>query len=119
MSVKVLRETHRIPALHGGDALGSFTLRLYWDTRADGRVGWVEFELFEVVGTGGAPSLDGARAVASGMVKWDGCTQFEVASVHIDELCDLENLFHGIRETRKLCAKAMAWSSDLAGEYDL
>jgi hypothetical protein len=130
-----LRETHRIPSKHGTDTIGSFTLRLYWKLWDDGRVGWVDFELFEVTSYEVAdPSkllyelrdavsshdltadLDEAGPAADGFVKWDGCTQFNVASVHVDSRKGLENLFHGIAEARRLCALAMPWS-DLHREY--
>jgi hypothetical protein len=129
------RETHRIAAKHSSDALGSFTLRLYWSPWDDGRVGWVDFELFQVVGidhpfTGklsyerrGATSsmdqvenLDEAQPAADGFVKWDGCTQFDVASVHIDNRVGLEDLLHAIAEARRLCALAMP-GTDIFLEY--
>lgn len=130
-----LQETNRIPARHSKGAIGSFTLRLYWSPLEDGRVLWVDFELFEVISldspnTGklyyerrGATSgmdmvddLDEAGPVADGFVKWDGCTQFEIAQVHVDHRKDLEDLFHGIAEARRLCAQAMP-GSDIILEY--
>lgn len=134
-----LRETHRIPALRPrrGDAaaLGSWTLRLYWKPWNDGRVGWVDFELFEVTALAGAAneleypqrgatrstdvtsSLDEAEPTAQGFLKWDGCTQFSVEPVHVDSRGDLENLFHGISEARRLAAVAMSATYDRSSEY--
>lgn len=134
-----LRETHRIPALHPrrGDAaaLGSWTLRLYWKPWDDGRVGWVDFELFEVTALAGAAneleypqrgatrstdvtsSLDEAEPTAQGFLKWDGCTQFSVEPVHVDGRGELENLFHGISEARRLAAAAMPATYDKDSEY--
>lgn len=128
-----LRDTQRIPAKHTTHPIGSFTLRLYWTPDAHGLVLLVGFELFEIVGhqaddesavcfAGGATiadmteDLDEAEPVASGFAKWDGCTQFEVAPVHVDDLQGLENLFHGISEARRRCALAMA-GTDIATEY--
>lgn len=129
-----LRETHRIPGRRP-DAIGSYTLRLYWTPWDDGRIGWVDFELFEVTSfepddptklfyeRKGATSsmdlvdnLDEAETAADGFVKWDGCTQFEVSSVHIDHRKSLEGLHHAIAEARRLCAAAMP-GSDVILEY--
>lgn len=123
--------TVRIPGLDAQHALGSFVLRRFWKANGDGRVLWVDFELFECTsyptdnpdaweferkgameGWDTTPNLDEAQPVAEGFVKWDGCTQFDVASVHVDSKHGLLNLFHGIGEARRLCAEAMGDAYD-------
>lgn len=117
--------------------LGSFTLVLYWrDGQLEddpGRVLWVDFELFEVTavrddgvgeyhrrgspnGWDTVPDLAHADDTAQGFVKSDGCTQFEVAAVHIDRARDLRKLFSAIESARRECALAMP-GSDVILEY--
>lgn len=117
--------------------LPSYTLCMYWREQDDGcggrKVYWVDFELFEVIwkdddgilryqlrGSPNSPDptgdLDHAEVAASGFVKWDGCTQFQVADVHVDGRGELEALFSVIEEVRRRCAQAMPWS-DVASEY--
>lgn len=131
-----LQATHRIPNPHREGPLGSFTLRLFWTLNDEGVTHWVDFELFEVAshpaedptrleyerkgassGMDTVESMDEAQPLADGFVKWDGCTQFNVAPVHVDSRRDLENLFHGISEARRLCAAAMPDTYDRSGEY--
>lgn len=104
--------------------LGSFTLCLYWEPDKDGSVYWVDFELFEVTelaesgsmeyerrGATHSPdpvaSLSEAQAAAYGSVKFDGCTQFEVNSVHVDNRERLIALLNAIETAREECALAM------------
>jgi hypothetical protein len=131
-----LRSTEQI--LDEDGLLGSFTLCLYWKPAGpdDPRVYWVDFELFEVHGVPhpeGKPAeyqrrdsdhgpdlvrdLDEAEVTAQGFVKWDGCTQFDVTSVHVDSKRQLERLFEAIGEARRRCAAVMSSNYDLRREY--
>lgn len=117
----------------GDGDIGSFRLVLYW---GDGEVRWVDFELFEVIGTdgdGGGPrlyhrrgsdhgmdmtaDLNEAESVAEGFIKGDGCTQFTVSAVHVDHRQDLENLLRAFARVRYECALAMDGSA-IRLEYD-
>lgn len=114
------------------NVLGSFTLVLYWKPNDDGRVLWVDFELFEVTwksgdkfgyerrdsdrGPDGVDTLDEAEWAAKGFVKWDGCTQFDVNSVHVDDRSGLLQLLNAIETAREECALAMP-ESDVIEEY--
>lgn len=126
-----LRVTKQIGAEDG--LLGSFTLCLYWTPIDDGRVMWVDFELFEVTWTGAGGTfgynrrdarslpdtvkdLAEAESAARGFVKWDGCTQFDVGNVHVDGRGELLRLFAAIETAREECALAMP-NSDVIGEY--
>jgi hypothetical protein len=132
-----LQQTHQIASRRGPAGVGSFTLRLYWEPHNDGEIYWVDFELFEVIGVENSPvvgrllyqragsnrgpdcvtELADAEWTARGMVKWDGCTQFDVAPVHVDSRAELDDLFRGISEARRLCAEAMGDTFDRSGEY--
>lgn len=57
-----------------------------------------------------------AELAVAGFAKWDGCTQFEVSPVHIDDKVDLDELLSAIAEARRQCAKRMG--RDIADEYD-
>lgn len=129
------RSTEQILDEHG--LLGSFTLVLYWKPADNGdRVYWVDFELFEVTGVPhpeGKPAeyqrrgadtspdlvrdLDEAESTAHGFVKWDGCTQFDVESVHVDSKRELDRLLAAIGEARRRCALAMGRTYDRPKEY--
>jgi len=124
-------------AFDRADALGSFTLCLYWreqvDVSSGTKVYWVDFELFEVRGARadavleyqrrGAVVMDDAvtdlseaEVAAAGFVKWDGCTQLQVADVHVDHRSELRRLTWAVSEARRRCALIMMWS-DVAVEY--
>jgi hypothetical protein len=114
--------------------LGSHTLCLYWRT-PDGEedVLRVDFELFEVVEVRDAIVLGYTRSdsqvrpdvvwdlaqaetAAEGFVKADGCTQLQIADVHVDRRIDLLRLLNAIETAREECALAMP-GSDVILEY--
>jgi len=118
------------PAESQSGTAGHFTLCMYWRARGgpDGdQVLWVDFELFEVVRPGTYRSRDRSRGettrlgeaelAASGFVKWDGCTQFELGPVHVDGAAELDRLLWAVAEARRRCALAMP-GTDAAAEYE-
>jgi hypothetical protein len=100
-------------------------VRLWSDpvSENDDQFMWVDFEIIEVLGfekdgrecynrrdSSRSPDplyeLDNAEPIASGFVKWDGCTQFN-ADIHIDGRAHLEHLLEAIAEARRLAAELM------------
>lgn len=134
-----LQRTIRIGKIEdNGCTLQTFVARLYWKPH-DGKVLWIDFDLYQpteqtmqdgrcteerflrpgaIQSDETTANLDDAEAIAAGFVKWDGCTQFDVADIHVDHRAELERIFNAILETRKLCAKEMAADSMLVEEYD-
>lgn len=116
------------------DLIGSFTLRLYWDPAdpEDERVFRVDFEIYEVVGVcddgrqlmylrdsapgGPVADLEHAEAAATGFVNCAGCTQLNIAAVHVDNREALIRLLNAIETAREECALAMP-GSDVILEY--
>lgn len=101
-------------------------IRLWGDPNpTNGELYWIDFEVYTVEGYEigreserifqkkgetsnfpGTTDLDEAEPIAHGMVKWDGCTQFNM-DVHIDSKSHLESLFAAVLEARRLAAEAM------------
>lgn len=100
----VPQKTFRIGDVgENGDAIGNIIVRLFFEP--SDRVLWVNFEAFEVNSqefnngkfgvekferldsTGSmddTEDLEEAEPLLHGFVKWDGCTQFDWSSIHID-----------------------------------
>lgn len=119
-----------------------FLIRFYGDTHLDSRKSdvrsWIDFEIFEVLamsnddqgnltvrfyagedGTNDmSEDLEKAWPICSGFVKWDGCTQFNLASVHVDHHDQLDALFHAIQEARQIASTLIIGANDLADEYN-
>jgi hypothetical protein len=113
---------------HVGEEANGFLVRLRWEPweSRDGLTGWVDFELFEVIGMqddgkhmyhqkgySSSPdqytlSPDEAEMQASGFVKWDGCTQFNTDDgVHVDGKADMEAFLEALRRARADAMEAM------------
>lgn len=125
-----ISKTHRRDVVIGDWAKdpAEFHVRIWADTWDDGQTGWVDFEIFEVIGHDGthenpgpkffnkrdsrtspnpAYSYDDAEVIAEGFVKFDGCTQFNMGHVHVDSREQLEMLFKAIEKARELAADEM------------
>lgn len=124
----MISKTHRRDVVLGElfKTEGEYHVRLFADANEEGRTHWVDFQIFEVIGYDSdgekrkffnrkdAQSLpdpvysyDEAEVVAEGFVKWDGCTQFDVGSVHVDSKEQLRALFVAIEKARELAADEM------------
>lgn len=113
-----------------GSDFDVFHVRLRWGEpwkHRDGKPGWVDFEVFEVVVMGtetedvrwfhrkgytscpGEETLnaDEAETVAEGFVKWDGCTQWDVSSAHTDSTASMRNLCDAIQLARSRAIEVM------------
>ena len=120
-----------------------FVACLYWRNLEEPLFGprWIDVELVQIASWGephrvlrepgerplftsrsGTPTRDlhAAEVYAYGHVKHDGCTQVLLRrSIHADSREQLEAIFAVLRETRALCARRMASTSMIRGEYDL
>lgn len=120
---------------------GEYVLRLKWEVTDDERVIWVNFWLYETTAVDDdgrhyqrkdarvspdlVVSFAEAEDAASGFVKWDGCTQFEMARVHVDGRIGLDKLCQALQRARLEAARLMhstgAWdlSPDEYSEEEL
>jgi hypothetical protein len=135
-----IKSTSRHPVMQViqlGEGLGAFMLRLRWEA-GDYGITWVDFELIEVTafsqGPDGeydvpeyqrhgatyspdtTPDIEQANLAVSGFLKWDGCMQFNVAYVHVDEAYQLAKLLDAIKMARVHAARAMGDAYDLREE---
>lgn len=120
--MKIHALDHRIGNFEHGDA--EMVIRLWADPHKDnGKIMWVDWALFEplCVAAGGVreytrrdagnsldtvTDMDEAAPIAEGMVKWDGCTQFN-ADIHIDSVGHLDDILDAIKTARRLAAGLM------------
>lgn len=126
-----LQVTKQVGAEDG--LLGSYTLCLYWNPTDEGKVIWVDFELFGVIAAGSDGSLSyqkrdsewwpnycddlaSAEVAAEGHVKWDGCMDLDITSTHLCSRRDFVGLLNAIETAREECALAMP-GTDVYLEY--
>jgi hypothetical protein len=127
------RDQTRVADVPGaaGDMVGGH--EVHWAWRAeDGKVLWVDFAIFEVetvfedgsrryesLSTGAEASMVAdAVPVATGFVKWDGCTQWSFPhGAHADSRAELECLHAAVAAARRVAISEILTADDY-GEYD-
>lgn len=129
----MVSKTHRKDIYYPEKARGGYLIRLYADEWDGGSIGWVDFQVFGLVGEQSdgtflyprkdaissmdlVEDLAQAETEADGFVKWDGCTQFAVGHVHIDHVDQLDRLFESIKLARFEAAQLMA-DKDIMEDY--
>lgn len=134
----MISKTHRRDVVLGDiyeRCSNEYHVRLFADANSEGRTHWVDFQIFEIIGydsdgerrkffnkrdsphsPDAVYSYDEAEIIAEGFVKWDGCTQFDIASVHVDDREQLAALFAAISKARELAAEEMP-GMEIGDEY--
>lgn len=131
MISKTLRLEHSVGNYLTGSS--EWVIRLYGDDDHGGKIGWVDFIIIHVAACNEAHTIkyynknvgdgpqdmtekpDEAVIDCSGFVKWDGCTQFSIEHIHIDDRSNFELFVTALLLARELAASIM--TTETSNDY--